>query len=91
MILGSKKETIEKFARHEKDTGSAEVQVAILTDKIASLTEHLKANKKDYHSRRGLLLMISHRRNLLRYIYRSNISRYESLVSKLGIRSIVRR
>ena len=91
MILGSRKEITEKFARHEKDTGSAEVQVAILTDKIASLTEHLKANKKDYHSRRGLFLMISHRRNLLRYLYKSNISRYENLVSKLGIRSIVRR
>lgn len=91
MFLSSRKEIIERFARHEKDTGSAEVQVAILTDKIASLTEHLKANKKDHHSRRGLFLMISHRRNLLRYLYRSNISIYENVVSRLGVRSIVRR
>lgn len=85
-----KKSLIEKFARHEKDTGSAEVQVALLTKKISSLTEHLKVNKKDHHSRRGLFLMISHRKNLLRYLYKTNISRYESLISKLGIRSIVR-
>lgn len=71
---------------HEKDTGSPEVQVAILTARINDLTEHLKIHAKDHHSRRGLLKMVGHRRNLLNYLKKCDIERYRSTISKLGIR-----
>ena len=85
----AKSEIIAKYAVHEGDTGSPEVQIAVLTARIAYLTEHLKEHKKDHHSRRGLLKMVGHRRRLLSYLYKSNIERYRSIISKLGIRSTV--
>ena len=81
-----KKEIIEKYATHEGDTGSPEVQIAILTYRINTLTEHLKSNKKDHHSRRGLLKMVGHRRNLLGYLMKNDIARYRAIVEKLGLR-----
>ena len=71
---------------HENDTGSPEVQIALLTERIANLTEHLKSNKKDFHSRRGLQKMVGQRRNLLNYLSKKDINRYRSIVEKLGIR-----
>ncbi len=73
-------------ARHEGDTGSPEVQIAILTKRINDLTEHLKVHKKDHHSRRGLLKMVGHRRNLLNYLMKKDIERYRAIIEKLGIR-----
>lgn len=81
-----KKEIIEQYATHEGDTGSPEVQIAILTKRIVLLTEHLKSNKKDHHSRRGLLKMVGQRRNMLDYLRRSDIERYRALGAKLGLR-----
>lgn len=81
-----KQEIIEKYATHEGDTGSPEVQVALLTCRINALTEHLKANNKDHHSRRGLLKMVGHRRNLLAYLAKTDITRYRTLIDKLGLR-----
>lgn len=81
-----KQEIIERYAIHEGDTGSPEVQIAILTERINQLTEHLKNNKKDHHSRRGLLKMVGHRRNLLGYLQKVDIERYRAIVDKLGIR-----
>lgn len=81
-----KKEVIEQYAVHEGDTGSPEVQVAILTKRINILTEHLKSHKKDHHSRRGLLKMVGQRRNMLEYLRRSDIERYRTLGEKLGLR-----
>ena len=72
--------------RHDNDTGSPEVQVAILTKRINDLTEHLKAHKNDHHSRRGLLKMVGHRRGLLNYLQKKDIERYRVLIAKLGIR-----
>ncbi|MEE1113840.1 MAG: 30S ribosomal protein S15 [Eubacterium sp.] len=87
MITKEKKqELISKFARTEGDTGSPEVQVAILTERIAELTEHLKSNKQDHHSRRGLLKMVGKRRGLLDYLKENDIERYRSLIEKLGLR-----
>jgi small subunit ribosomal protein S15 len=81
------KDTIVKeYQSHEKDTGSPEVQVAILTDKIRKLTEHLKIHKKDYHTKRGLLMMVGKRRRLLNYVAKQDIERYRSLVKRLGLR-----
>ncbi len=77
---------IEQYATHEGDTGSPEVQIAILTHRINTLTEHLKANHKDHHSRRGLLKMVGHRRNLLAYLQKKDIERYRAIVEKLGLR-----
>ena len=77
---------IEQYATHEGDTGSPEVQIALLTSRINNLTAHLKANKKDFHSRRGLQKMIGHRRNLLNYLQKVDIERYRAIVSKLGLR-----
>ena len=77
---------IIKFQRKEGDTGSPEVQIALLTARITSLTEHLKANKKDHHSRRGLLKMVGHRRNLLNYLMKKDITRYRAIIEKLNIR-----
>ena len=81
-----KAKIIEQYKTHEGDTGSPEVQIAILTYRINTLTEHLKANKKDHHSRRGLLKMVGHRRNLLGYLQKVDIERYRSIVERLGLR-----
>ena len=81
-----KKEIIEQYATHEGDTGSPEVQIAILTKRIVLLTEHLKSHKKDHHSRRGLLKMVGQRRNMLDYLRRSDIERYRALGAKRGLR-----
>lgn len=81
-----KNEIIEEYKVNEKDTGSPEVQVAILTNRINELNEHLKEHKKDHHSRRGLLKMVGKRRNLLRYLKNKDIQRYRALIEKLGIR-----
>lgn len=81
-----KKEIIEQYATHEGDTGSPEVQIAILTKRIVLLTEHLKSHKKDHHSRRGLLKMVGQRRNMLDYLRRSDVERYRALGAKLGLR-----
>ena len=87
MITKEKKtEVINKFARTAGDTGSPEVQVAILTARIQELTEHLKVNQKDHHSRRGLLKMVGQRRRLLAYLKNKDIERYRDLIARLGIR-----
>ena len=87
MMLKDEKQTIiETYAIHEGDTGSPEVQIALLTYRINNLTEHLKSNHKDHHSRRGLLKMVGHRRNLLGYLQRVDIERYRSIVERLGLR-----
>ena len=77
---------IEANRTHETDTGSPEVQIAILSARINELTEHLKVHKKDHHSRRGLLKMVGHRRNLLGYLQKKDIERYRSIVARLGLR-----
>ena len=81
-----KHEVIEQFKVHEKDTGSPEVQVAILTDRINRLTEHFKSHKKDFHSRRGLLKMVSRRKKLLEYMRDTDPNRYRTLIARLGLR-----
>lgn len=81
-----KKQIIEEYQQHDGDTGSPEVQIAILTHRINSLNEHLKEHKKDYHSRRGLLKMVGQRRGLLKYLKNKDILRYRELIEKLGIR-----
>lgn len=81
-----KQRVIVEYATHEGDTGSPEVQIAILTHRINTLTEHLKVNKKDHHSRRGLLKMVGHRRNLLNYLMNVDIERYRSIIERLKIR-----
>ena len=81
-----KAEIIEKYKRDEKDTGSREVQIALLTTRINELTEHLKVHKKDNHSRRGLLKMVGKRRNLLNYLAKKDINRYREIVKELGLR-----
>ncbi len=86
MLKTEKQAIIEAYATHEGDTGSPEVQIAILTHRINSLNEHLKANHKDHHSRRGLLKMVGHRRNLLNYLQKTDIERYRAIIAKLNIR-----
>jgi small subunit ribosomal protein S15 len=81
-----KGELIKEYARAEGDTGSPEVQVAILSERIANLTEHLKEHKKDFHSRRGLLIMVGQRRGLLDYLKRKDSERYDTLIQRLGLR-----
>ena len=81
-----KQETIKKHQQHEGDTGSPEVQVALLSERIAHLTEHLKNNHKDHHSRRGLLKMVGQRRALLDYLKRKSLDRYKKLIDTLGLR-----
>ena len=81
-----KSKIIEQYKMHDGDTGSPEVQIAVLTYRINTLTEHLKVNKKDHHSRRGLLKMVGHRRNLLGYLQKKDIERYRAIVEKLGLR-----
>ena len=82
----NKKEIMETYARHEGDTGSPEVQIALLAARINHLNEHLKVHKKDHHSRRGMLKMIGRRRNLLAYLKKKDIERYRAIIAKLGIR-----
>ena len=77
---------IEANRLHEQDTGSPEVQIAILTQRINELTEHIKVHQKDHHSRRGLLKMVGHRRNLLSYLQKKDLERYRAIIAKLGIR-----
>ena len=87
MITKEQKQAlIEQYKVHEGDTGSPEVQIAILTFRINALTEHLKQNKKDHHSRRGLNKMVGHRRNLLGYLQKNDSERYRAIVAKLGLR-----
>jgi small subunit ribosomal protein S15 len=87
MLLKEEKTAIMKeYAIHEGDTGSPEVQIAVLSRRINELTEHLKIHKKDHHSRRGLLKMVGHRRNLLNYLQKKDIERYRAIVAKLGLR-----
>jgi small subunit ribosomal protein S15 len=81
-----KQELIGRFGRSENDTGSAEVQVALLTERINGLTEHLREHKKDHHSRRGLLMLVGQRRRLLRYLESSDLDRYRQVVADLGLR-----
>ena len=81
-----KQAIIEQYATHEGDTGSPEVQIALLTYRINNLNAHLKNNHKDFHSRRGLLKMVGHRRNLLGYLQKNDIERYRAVVAKLGLR-----
>ncbi len=81
-----KQEVIGEFAKAEGDTGSPEVQVAILSERIRNLTEHLKTHKKDFHSRRGLLMMVGQRRRLLDYLKKKEVKRYEDLIARLGLR-----
>lgn len=82
----SKSEIIKEYALHEGDTGSPEVQIALLTHRINDLTEHLRTHKKDHHSRRGLLKMVGQRRNILNYLIKTDIERYRSIIARLGIR-----
>jgi small subunit ribosomal protein S15 len=86
LLKDDKTAVIEANRTHENDTGSPEVQIAILTRRINDLTEHLKLHKKDHHSRRGLLKMVGHRRNLLNYLMKKDIERYRATIAKLGIR-----
>ena len=81
-----RQEVIESYRIHNKDTGSAEVQVALLTERINGLTEHFKAHKKDHHSRRGLLMMVGKRKRLLEYIKNNSVQKYADLISRLGLR-----
>lgn len=86
MDVEQKKNVMVEYARHEGDTGSAEVQIALLTTRILSLTDHFKAHAKDFHSRTGLLRMVGQRRNLLNYLKKKDIQRYRAIVEKLGLR-----
>ena len=86
MTTEAKKEIIEKFKTHESDTGSPEVQVALLSNRIEYLTEHLKIHKKDHHSRRGLLMLVGQRRRMLNYLKNKDIQRYRTIIKELGLR-----
>ncbi|GGM21765.1 30S ribosomal protein S15 [Paraliobacillus quinghaiensis] len=81
-----KNELINEFKTHDTDTGSPEVQIAVLTEEITNLNEHLRMHKKDHHSRRGLLKMVGKRRNLLNYLRKNDVARYRDLIQKLGLR-----
>ena len=86
LAIGAKQGVIDKHRQHEKDTGSAEVQIALLSQRIQYLTEHFKTHKKDHHSRRGLLKLVSQRRRLLNYLKKSDIQRYFGIVASLQLR-----
>lgn len=86
MLKEEKNALIKEYAKHEGDTGSPEVQIALLTKRINDLNGHLKTHKKDHHSRRGLLKMVGQRRNLLNYLMKTDIERYRSIIARLGIR-----
>ena len=85
-VVQDKEEIIQEHQTHEGDTGSPEVQVAVLTRRIAHLTEHLREHKHDYHSRRGLLKMVGRRRRLLKYLQKKDVERYRALIARLGLR-----
>ena len=84
--METKAKTIEGFRLHEKDTGSADVQIALLTERINSLTEHFRVHSKDFHGQRGLLKLVSKRRRLLEYLKRTDLERYRQLIDELGLR-----
>lgn len=86
LTVENKKELIDRFKLHEKDTGSPEVQIGLLTNRITYLTEHVKVHKKDHHSRRGLLMMVGRRRRLLNYVKGKDIQRYRRIIKDLGLR-----
>ena len=86
MQKATKQEIMLKHARHEGDTGSAEVQIALLTERILELTEHLKIHKKDHHSRRGLLMMVGQRKGMIGYLKNQDIERYRAILAELGLR-----
>ena len=86
MDAATKKHLIEEYATHPGDTGSPDVQIALLTRRIAELTEHLKSHKQDHHSRRGLMLMVGQRRRLLNYVAKNDIEHYRELIARLGLR-----
>jgi small subunit ribosomal protein S15 len=86
LAASDKADIVEKFRQHENDTGSPEVQVALLTNRIIYLTEHFQTHKKDHHSRRGLLLLVSQRKKLLTYLKSKSVSRYQTLIKELNIR-----
>ena len=89
MTKERKQEIINTYKREENDTGSPEVQIAILTERIAELTEHLKVHKKDNHSRRGLLKMVGQRRSLLKYLQKKDVNRYREITQKLSLRKTI--
>jgi len=86
LVQEKKKEIIDQFKNHEKDTGSPEVQIAILSERIRYLTDHFKTHKRDHHSRRGLLKLVGQRRRLLNYLKENKVDRYRMIIEKLGLR-----
>ena len=86
LTVDRKREIVDRFGKDERDTGSTEVQVALLTERINGLTEHLREHKKDHHSRRGLLMLVGQRRRLLNYLRGSDLDRYRTLIGELGLR-----
>ena len=86
MTPEAKREIVERFKLHQKDTGSPEVQIALLSRRISYLTDHFKIHKKDHHSRRGLLKLVGHRRRLLNYLKKTDVKRYKNIIKELGIR-----
>ena len=86
LTVEKKREIVSKFGRGDNDTGSAEVQIALLTERINELTEHLRSHRKDHHSRRGLLMLVGKRRRLLQYLQRNDLDRYRALIQELGLR-----
>ena len=84
--MAEKADIIAEHRKHDSDTGSPEVQIALLSDRISYLTEHLKVNKKDHHSRRGLLMLVGRRRRLLDYVRKNDVERYRAIIAKLGLR-----
>jgi small subunit ribosomal protein S15 len=86
LTVERKREIVERFGKDDRDTGSTEVQVALLTERINDLTEHLREHKKDHHSRRGLLMLVGRRRRLLNYLRDSDLDRYRTLIGELGLR-----
>ncbi|HVA15244.1 MAG TPA: 30S ribosomal protein S15 [Stellaceae bacterium] len=86
ITLARKQELVQEYRRKDEDTGSPEVQVALLSERITNLTEHLSHHQKDFHSRRGLLVMVGQRRSLLDYLKRTNVARYNQLIERLGLR-----
>jgi small subunit ribosomal protein S15 len=86
LVQDRKKEIIEQFKSHERDTGSPEVQIALLSERIRYLTEHFKVHKRDHHSRRGLLKLVGQRRRLLNYLRENKVNRYRSVIDRLGLR-----
>ena len=86
LTVEAKREIVQKFGKSDSDTGSPEVQIALLTRRINHLTEHLREHRKDHHSRRGLLMLVGKRRRLLRYLQHTDIDRYRALIAELGLR-----